>query len=89
MSVKPPQGTLDFSAEEMRALAEEVIARSVDHLASVDRQPSRGDVDAAELCRTLREAAPEKGTALAPLLDHLFNDCIPRSFTTRTKNGPS
>ena len=74
--------TLELSAEEMRALAEEVIARSVDHIASVERQPSRGDVDAAELCRALREPAPEQGTALGPLLDHLFRDCIPRSFTT-------
>ena len=45
-------------------------------------QPSRGDVDAAALCRSLREPAPEHGTPLGPLLDHLFRDCIPRSFTT-------
>lgn len=63
-------------------MAEEVIARSVDHIASVERQPSCGDVDAAALCRTLREPAPEQGTSLGPLLDHLFRDCIPRSFTT-------
>ena len=66
----------------MRAMAEEVIARSIDHLASADRQPIRGDVDAAALCRSLREPAPEHGTALEQLLDHLFRDCIPRSFTT-------
>jgi aromatic-L-amino-acid/L-tryptophan decarboxylase len=75
-------GTLEFSVEEMRALAEEVITRSVDHIASVEHQPSRGDVDAAALCRALREPAPEQGTAIGPLLDHLFRDCIPRSFTT-------
>ncbi len=63
-------------------MADEVVARSVEHLASVERQPSRGDVDAAALCRSLREPAPEQGTALGPLLDHLFRDCIPRSFTT-------
>lgn len=63
-------------------MAEEVIARSIDHLASADRQPIRGDVDAAALCRSLREPAPEHGTALDQLLDHLFRDCIPRSFTT-------
>ena len=66
----------------MRAMAEEVIARSIDHVASAGRQPSCGDVDAAALCRSLREPAPEQGTALEPLLDHLFRDCIPRSFTT-------
>ena len=66
----------------MRTMAEEVIARSIEHVASAGRQPSRGDVDAAALCRSLREPAPEQGTALNPLLDHLFRDCIPRSFTT-------
>ena len=67
---------------ELRAMADEVVARSIDHIASADRQPSRGDVDAADVCRGLREPAPERGTALGPLLDHLFSDCIPRSFTT-------
>ena len=74
--------SLEFSAAEMRAMAEEVIARCVDHIASVERQPSSGDVDAAALCRALREPIPEQGRALGPLLDHLFRDCIPRSFTT-------
>src|SRR5438034_4814249 len=66
----------------MRAMAEEVVARSIEHVASVERQPSRGDVNAAALCRSLREGAPERGTALEELLDHLFRDAIPRSFTT-------
>ena len=66
----------------MRAMADEVVARSVEHVASAGRQPSRGDVNAGALCRSLREPAPEQGTALNPLLDHLFRDCIPRSFTT-------
>ena len=63
-------------------MAEAVIERSIEHVASAGRQPSRGDVDAAALCRSLREPAPEQGTALNSLLDHLFHDCIPRSFTT-------
>jgi aromatic-L-amino-acid decarboxylase len=82
MSVKAPGNTLDFSAAQMRAMADAVVSRSIEHLASVDRQPSRGDVDAAALCQSLREAAPEAGTALEPLLDSLFRDWIPRSFTT-------
>jgi aromatic-L-amino-acid/L-tryptophan decarboxylase len=76
------RATLELSAAEMRAMAEEVIARSIEHVASAGRQPSRGDVDAAAFCRSLREPAPEQGTALNRLLDHLFHDCIPRSFTT-------
>ena len=63
-------------------MAADVTARCIDHIASVDRQPSCGDVDAAALCRALREDAPEQGVALAPLLDSLFRDWIPRSFTT-------
>jgi aromatic-L-amino-acid decarboxylase len=66
----------------MRAMAADVTARCIDHIASADRQPSCGDVDAAELCRSLREPAPEHGVELGPLLDHLFQEWIPRSFTT-------
>src|SRR5439155_1190976 len=58
------------------------MTRSIEHVATAGRQPSRGDVDAAALCRSLRGPAPEQGTALNALLDHLFQDCIPRSFTT-------
>jgi len=63
-------------------MAADVTARCIDHIASADRQPSCGDVDAADLCRSLREPAPEHGVELAPLLDHLFKEWIPRSFTT-------
>jgi aromatic-L-amino-acid decarboxylase len=64
----------------MRALADDVVSRSIDHIASLAAQPATGDVDATELCRRLREPAPEQGTAIGPLLDLLFRDVIPRSF---------
>jgi aromatic-L-amino-acid decarboxylase len=73
---------LEFPPAEMRAMAEAVVNRAIDHLVSLPSQPSCGDVDAADLCRRLREPAPEEGSALVPLLDCLFEDCIPRSFTT-------
>lgn len=66
----------------MLAMGRSVLERSVAHLASIGSQPSCGDVDAAELCRSLREPAPEAGADLEPLLDQLFNELIPRSFTT-------
>ena len=66
----------------MQAMGEAVVTRAVAHLATLADQPSRGDIDVAELCRALREPVPEEGTALEPLLDQLFNDLIPRSFTT-------
>ena len=72
---------LDLSPATMRAMGELVVARAVAHLATVNEQPSRGDMDVAALCRSLREPAPETGTALEPLLDHIF-DLVPHSFTT-------
>jgi len=66
----------------MHAMAAAVVARCIDHIARAGEQPSCGDVDAAALCRSLVEPAPEHGVALDPLLDSLFRDWIPRSFTT-------
>lgn len=68
----------------MRALADRVVSRCVDHIASLPQQPASGDVDApgaADLCRGMREPAPEHGVPLDPLLDDLFQKWIPRSFT--------
>src|SRR5262245_31545356 len=68
----------------MRTMADAVVARCVDHIASLPSQPACGDVDlrrVSELCRSLRESAPEHGTPLEPLLDRLFAEWIPRSFT--------
>jgi aromatic-L-amino-acid decarboxylase len=64
----------------MRAMANAVVARCVAHIASLAQQPVCGDVDAAELCRQMREPAPEQGSALEPLLAQLFDQYIPRSF---------
>jgi aromatic-L-amino-acid/L-tryptophan decarboxylase len=66
----------------MHAMAAAVVARCIDHIARAEQQPSCGDVDAGALCRSLVEPAPEHGVALEPLLDSLFRDWIPRSFTT-------
>ena len=65
----------------MRAMADQVIQRCIAHIVSLDGAPVCGDVDAAELCRSMREPAPEQGVPLEPLLDRLFRDWIPRSFT--------
>src|SRR5438105_11885299 len=76
---------LEFSRDQMREMADQVVARCIDHIATLDRQPSCGDVDparAGDLCRSMREAAPERGTPLRQRLDPLFRDWIPRSFTS-------
>jgi aromatic-L-amino-acid/L-tryptophan decarboxylase len=65
----------------MREMADDVIARCIAHIESLPRQPASGDVDAAALCRAMREPAPQHGAPLDALLDPLFRDWIPRSFT--------
>lgn len=66
----------------MLAMGHSVVARSVEHIATLAEQPSCGDVDVAEVCRSLRESVPEEGEAIEPLLDLLYKELIPRSFTT-------
>lgn len=73
---------LEFAPSDMQAMGEAALRRVVDHLATIAEQPVRGDVDAADYCRSMREAAPEQGTPLEPLLDSLFQDWIPRSYNT-------
>lgn len=75
------QAPLEPSPDELRAMTDEVVSRCLEHLGTLGTQPACGDVNAAELCRHLREPAPEDGSALGPLLDLLFDECIPRSFT--------
>ena len=77
--------TLEYSLDQMRAMTDAVVARCLDHVATLGQQPAMGDIDAADLCRAMREPAPERGVELAPLLDSLFRDWIPRSFTS---SGP-
>src|SRR5438128_12607536 len=78
-----PHTPLEPSPEQMRAMADAVVSRSIDHLAQVAGQVSCGDLtDADALCRALRETAPDAPAALELLLDQLFRDLVPRSFTT-------
>jgi len=73
---------LDFTSVQHQAMGDAVLRRIVEHLASIGEQPVRGDIDAAALCRALREPAPEMGSDLEPLLDSLFKVWIPRTFNT-------
>jgi aromatic-L-amino-acid decarboxylase len=69
----------------MRAMFDAAVARSLDHLVHVADQPSKGDTNADDLCRSMREPAPEASSPLEPILDAFFHDWVPRSLTT---NGP-
>jgi aromatic-L-amino-acid decarboxylase len=73
---------LDFGMDEMRAMADAVVERAVAHIAALDGAPACGNVEAEALCRSLREPAPVAPVELALLLDRLFEEWIPRSFTT-------
>ncbi len=73
---------LEFTADEMRRMGHATVERLVDHILSLETHPARGDVDAADLCRRLREPAPERGVEYEPLLDRLLAEWVPRSFTS-------
>ncbi|MGE5361323.1 MAG: pyridoxal phosphate-dependent decarboxylase family protein [Bacteroidales bacterium] len=79
------QANLEFTADEMRRMGTDVLERVIAHIVSLPAQPAMGDVDAQAFCRTMREPVPESGSALDALLDPLFADYIPRSFTA---SGP-
>jgi aromatic-L-amino-acid decarboxylase len=72
---------LEFSAGDMQTMADVVVTRCIEHIVTLPRQPSCGNVEAHALCRAMREPAPEHGAALEPLLDHVLGECVPRSFT--------
>lgn len=79
---KTDLANLELSAAQMQSMGEAVLARSVAHMAALGDMPGCGDFNGIEaLCRSMREGAPEQGTALEDLLDPLFDEWIPRSFT--------
>jgi aromatic-L-amino-acid decarboxylase len=73
---------LDFGADEMRAMADAVVTRAIAHLSTIGSAPACGDVSAEALCRSLREPAPAAAARLDEVLGPLFDEWIPRSFTT-------
>lgn len=73
---------LEPDATEMRRLVDEAMRRIVDHIESLPSQPVFNTDDAADFARTLIEPMPEQGTSYEALLDHLFEECVPRSFNT-------
>jgi aromatic-L-amino-acid decarboxylase len=79
---------LELPVDVMRAMADEVLGRVLDHLGRVGEQHGRGDVrieQARALCQSMREPAPEEGAPLAGLLDAYFDEWLPRTLTA---NGP-
>ena len=66
----------------MRRLVDEAMRHIVAHIESLPTQPAVNVEGATEYARTLIEPLPQKGEAYEKLLDFLFNDAIPRTFTS-------
>jgi len=73
---------MEFSAHEMQAMADQVVARCIEHIASLAQQPLYGVQNAEALCVQIREASPRGAAPLSSLLDDLFERFIPQSFNT-------
>jgi aromatic-L-amino-acid/L-tryptophan decarboxylase len=73
---------LEPDAGEMRRLVDEAARRIIEHIASLPSQPAANVDDATEFARTLIEPLPKSGAPFDELLDFLFQEAIPRSFTT-------
>ncbi len=65
----------------MRRLVDEAMRRIVAHIESLPRQPAMNVEGATEYARTLIEPLPQRGESYEKLLDFLFDEAIPRSFT--------
>jgi aromatic-L-amino-acid decarboxylase len=72
---------LEPDESEMRALVDQAMDRIVAHIASLPTQPAMNVEGATEYARTLIEPLPRSGEAYESLLDFLFDEAIPRSFT--------
>jgi len=72
---------LEPDAEEMHRLVDQAMQRIVAHIESLPTQPAASVEGATEYARTLIEPLPRTGESYEKLLDFLFEEAIPRSFT--------
>ncbi len=84
MSTDRRDHPLELDTDTIRALVDTAMARIVDHLESIDRQPGYGPalegIDRAR--RAVEPEPPTDGEPFESLLDWLFDEAIPWSFTT-------
>ncbi len=73
---------LELPAARMRELVDKALERIVDHISSLETQPSADVAGCEALARSLVEPLPEQPTEYAALLDLLFKDLVPKSFNT-------
>ena len=72
---------LEPDAAEMRRLIDEAAQRVIEHIESLPEQPAQNVDGATDYARGLIEPLPQRGQSYHSLLDFLFRDAIPRSFT--------
>jgi aromatic-L-amino-acid decarboxylase len=65
----------------MRRLVDVAMTHIIAHIESLPTQPAMNVEGATEYARTLIEPLPRRGESYEKLLDFLFEDAIPRSFT--------
>ena len=72
---------LEPPASEMRDLVHRALEKIIAHIESLPDQPAMNVEGATEFARTLIEPLPARGESYEKLLDFLFDEAIPRSFT--------
>jgi aromatic-L-amino-acid decarboxylase len=72
---------LEPSAAEMHVLVDSAMRRIVEHIETLPAQPAMNVDGATERARELIEPLPTHGQSYESLLDFLFDEAIPRSFT--------
>lgn len=65
----------------MRRLVDEAMNRIIAHIESLPTQPASNVEGATKFARTLIEPLPRRGESYEKLLDFLFDEAIPRTFT--------
>jgi aromatic-L-amino-acid decarboxylase len=74
MDHKQPDGTLQLSHDEMRALGYQVVDMIIDHLEHVEETSLAHKADRATLEEQLREPLPEQGQDIAHVLEQVQQD---------------
>ncbi len=82
MPSRDDPASLELTRDEMQAMARLAADKVIAHLASLDRQPTRGQLPDQAYLDALREPPPEDAADFAATLDALVDEWVPRSFNT-------
>jgi len=73
---------LELSADTMRSMVAQSLARAIDHIETLPTQDAAVEGGGEALARRLAESLPEHGTPFRDLLDLFFDEATPTSFNT-------